>query len=297
MSADQATERPTRAPLGSVVIPAHNEAAVIERCLGALLAGFEADEVDVVVVCNGCTDDTAARARRSGTAVRVVELERGHKPTALRAGDRLATAMPRLYLDADVILPSAAARRVLERLASGDVAAARPRLAYDSRRSSAPVRSYFRARSRVPAVLNALWGAGVYGVSAEGRARFDEFPDVVADDLWIDHMFARDEIEIVDCEPVVVTVPRRSSDLLRILRRANRGKDRHATPGGNARTRRTTRATLADLGRLTVSGPIAALDAVTYATFAVGARLMRILTAPSGSLAAGAWERDLSSRS
>ena len=46
----------------SVVIPAHDEEAVIERCLGTLLADARAGEVEVVVVCNGCTDDTAARA-------------------------------------------------------------------------------------------------------------------------------------------------------------------------------------------------------------------------------------------
>ncbi len=63
-----------QSPLGSVVIPAHDEAAVIGRCLDALFTGFEPGELDVVVVCNGCTDDTASAARASGHPVRVVEL-------------------------------------------------------------------------------------------------------------------------------------------------------------------------------------------------------------------------------
>src|SRR6478735_2382051 len=48
----------------SVVIPAHNEAQVIEPNLRALLAGVEPGAFEVVVVCNGCTDATADIARR-----------------------------------------------------------------------------------------------------------------------------------------------------------------------------------------------------------------------------------------
>jgi cellulose synthase/poly-beta-1,6-N-acetylglucosamine synthase-like glycosyltransferase len=50
-------------PTGAVIIPAHNEAGVIERTLGRLapLAGDR--QVEVIVACNGCTDDTAELAR------------------------------------------------------------------------------------------------------------------------------------------------------------------------------------------------------------------------------------------
>ncbi len=57
--------------------PAHNEAAVIERCLGAILADAPPGTPEIIVVCNGCTDDTAARARKFGAGVTVIELERG----------------------------------------------------------------------------------------------------------------------------------------------------------------------------------------------------------------------------
>ncbi|HEY1238407.1 MAG TPA: glycosyltransferase family 2 protein, partial [Solirubrobacterales bacterium] len=124
--------------LGSVVIPAHDEAAVIGRCLDALFSGFERGELDVVVVCNGCTDRTADVARSSDHRVRVVELAEAAKPAALRAGDAAASTFPRLYLDADVVLPGSAARRVLERLKDGAIAA-RPPIRYDAEASSAPV--------------------------------------------------------------------------------------------------------------------------------------------------------------
>jgi glycosyltransferase involved in cell wall biosynthesis len=281
-----------QSPLGSVVIPAHDEAAVIRRCLDALFTGFLEGELDVVVVCNGCADQTAAVARSSGHPVRVVELESPSKPAALRVGDAAALAFPRLYLDADVILPGSAARRVLQRLWAGAVAA-RPPIRYDSYASSAPVRRYYRARSRVPAVLGSLWGAGVYGLSAAGRRRFGAFPDLVADDLWVDGHFDEGEIEIVDCPPVVVVAPRRSGDLVRVLRRVYVGKgERASAPDPDGRAPETIASTLRGLSRLAAAGPVAALDAATYAAFAAGARL----TVSLGSLAGDGWGRDDSSR-
>jgi glycosyltransferase involved in cell wall biosynthesis len=282
---------PERKLLGSVVIPAHDEASVIGRCLDALFESFGPGRLDVVVVCNGCTDDTAARARSSGHPVRVLELPAASKPAALREGDAAALAFPRIYLDADVVLPGAAARVLLERLRAGAVAG-RPPIRYDSVGASAPVRSYYRARSRVSAVLGSLWGAGVYGLSADGRSRFGEFPDVVGDDLWVDRLFDRGEVEIMDCAPVVVTVPRRTRDLMLLLRRTYRGKAEPAPdPDGPGPTMPST---LRDLGRLAAAGPGGALDAATYGAFAAGARLS--LAVAGGASAAGGWERDVSSR-
>ena len=281
-----------QSPLGSVVIPAHDEAPVIRRCLDALFVGFAPGELEVVVVCNGCADETAAIARWCGHPVRVVELGSASKPAALRIGDAAAAAFPRLYLDADVVLPGSAARLVLERLRAGAVAA-RPPIRYDSEASSAPVRSYYRARSRVPAVLGSLWGAGVYGLSEAGRGRFGIFPDLVGDDLWVDGHFDSAEVEIVDCPPVVVVAPRRSRDLVRVLRRVYAGKgERASAPDQNGTAPRTTASTLRDLVRTVAVGPAGALDAATYAAFAAGARL----TLPFGPLVGDRWERDDSSR-
>lgn len=283
-----------RGPRGSVVIPAHNEGEVIGRCLDSLLDGMEPGELDVVVVCNGCEDDTAERARSAGHVVRVLELAVASKSAALRTGDEAARAWPRLYLDADVVLPGSSARAVLAHLKAGAVAA-RPPLRYDTSHAAALVRSYYRARSRVPAVLNSLWGAGVYGLSAAGRQRFRAFPDLTADDLWLDRQFDPSEVEIVDCDPVVVAVPRRPRDLLRILRRTYKGKvETRPAAGNDDRARQVTRSTIRDLRAVAASGPLAALDAATYASFAVGGRLALAIHGARGG--GGVWERDDSSR-
>ena len=103
-------------PAGSVLIPAHNEEAVIGRCLDHLFDGIDPESLEVAVVCNGCHDGTAAAARAGGHPVHVIELDVASKTAALRAGDRALDTFPRLYLDADVVLRGAGARQVLEQL-------------------------------------------------------------------------------------------------------------------------------------------------------------------------------------
>jgi glycosyltransferase involved in cell wall biosynthesis len=285
-------------PIGSVLIPAHNERAVIRRCLDRLFEGTAAGELDVAVVCNGCDDDTAAIARASGHPLQVIELEEASKPAALRAGDRLLRTFPRLYLDADVVLRGSVARQVLEHLAHDGAVAARPPFRYDTSHSTAIVKRYFRARSRMSAVMGSIWGAGVYGLSADGRARFGDHPDVVAEDLFVHQQFDAEEIEIVGDERVVVMAPARFPDLLKVRRRAYRGvvENRAAANAPAGRQRRaggpaaTTSSTVRDMFRLCHSLP-GALDAATYAFVAVSARLYNAL----GRTAR--WERDESSRS
>ena len=81
-------------------------AAVIGRCLSALQNQEGVDHLDVVVVANGCSDDTAAVAERAG--VTVIVLPEPGKSAALVVGDAAAVGFPRVYLDADIELPVAA---------------------------------------------------------------------------------------------------------------------------------------------------------------------------------------------
>jgi glycosyltransferase involved in cell wall biosynthesis len=281
-------------PLGSVVIPAHNEQPVIAQCLAPLAEASADGRLETVVVCNGCTDATAEVAR-TFPGVTVVELPVGSKPAALRAGERAVRAFPRIYLDADVVLPLQSALAVLARLAWSTVEpiahplAGRPPVRYDPSDSPLLVRRYYRARAQIPAVLGSLWGAGVYALSAAGRARFDEFPDLVADDLWVDQLFQPHEVEIVDCPPVTVTAPRHTRDLLAVLRRTYRGKSEHRTVNADT-ARETAGDTARDVVRLARSGPGGLVDAATYTGLVVTARLAHRLSRGD------AWERDESSR-
>lgn len=262
---------------GTVIIPAHNEGLTIGRILSAL-GPLVAEDLDIIVAANGCADDTVAVAR-STPGVVVLDLAEPSKTKALNAADATATRSPRLYVDADVEITPKAVNDTLAVLTHGVFLAARPTYQWHLDGVAWLVRAYYRARSRVPSAHTALWGAGVYGLSAEGRARFAEFPDVVADDLYVDQLFDATEKHVVDTDPVVVRVPRTTHELLKILRRQARGsRELHSGTTSN-----TARELL-----LSVRGPSSLLDAATYAGFALLSRWPR--------RAVAGWERDDSSR-
>ena len=209
----------TSAPRGSVVIPAHDEEAVIGRCLTALLDGVEPGELDVLVVANGCTDGTAAVAR-AFPGVRVLETERPGKANALRMGDAACLSDVRCYLDADVEL--AGVLRIVEALAAGTHPAAGPQRVADLQGASALTRQYYAVWFALPWWGTAL-GSGVYALSAAGRARFAEFPEQVADDLFVAQLFAPDEALRVDGATAVVRPPRTLRSVLDVRTRVHAG--------------------------------------------------------------------------
>ena len=110
----------------TVVIPAHNEGRVIRRLLEQLLNGADPDEMDIIVVANGCTDDTAEVAASFGPAVRVLTLPAACKQKALTAGDCAAAGFPRIYLDADLELRADDVQALAAALSRPEVLAAAP---------------------------------------------------------------------------------------------------------------------------------------------------------------------------
>lgn len=275
--------------LGSVVIAAHDEETVICRLLSHLAPVAEQGLVDVIVVCNGCQDRTANLAR-GFAGVRVRELQRASKTGALREGDRMAVPGPRLYVDADVELTARAAVATLEALSAGAIAG-RPPLTFRSVRAHPLVRRWYAVRERLPSVTAALWGAGCYGVSETGRARFGVFPELVADDLFIDSHFRPEEVVIVPTDPVVVHTPRTLGDLIRILRRSYRTQEEVATAqDGGSMLSPGQRGQLMDLLNLLRQEPPMLPDALVYVGVIAAARVRaRLGEAPR-------WERDVSSR-
>lgn len=205
----------------SVVIAAHNEEAVISRCLTALLADAAPGELDVTVVANGCTDATAAVAR-AHPGVRVVELSEAGKAGALNAGDAVAVGFPRIYLDADVVLSTESVRTLAASL-DGPALAAAPRRELEVAGRPWPVRAYYAIHAQLPALHNGLYGRGVIALTRRGRARFGQFPPTVADDLFLDSLFGPGERMYVETVASRVAVPNRTADLVRRLVRVRAG--------------------------------------------------------------------------
>ncbi|WP_327738188.1 glycosyltransferase family 2 protein [Streptomyces nojiriensis] len=200
----------------SIVIPAHNEGRVIGRLLDALLADASVSGPDIVVVCNGCTDDTARVAGERGDRVRVVEIPTPSKHRALRVGDEHARGFPRLYVDADVVVGAADVGALVGALdRSPELLAAAPGRDIPLGGCAWPVRAYYRVWQRLPAVREGLFGRGVIAVTEAGHARLAALPPLMADDLAASLAFGPGERRVVEEARVVVRPPRTWSDLIR----------------------------------------------------------------------------------
>ncbi|MGH3449973.1 MAG: glycosyltransferase [Haloechinothrix sp.] len=215
------------AATASVVIPAYQEERVIARCLRTLLAEAAVGEFAVVVVCNGCTDATADEARRAaedlGHAVHVLELPQASKPVALRAGDASLSDFPRIYLDADALCPTATARALAAALSRDDMELAVPNRVLDLSMTSSLGRLYYRTWASLPWVDSQLAGRGAFAFSRSGRARFEAFPDVIADDRYATTRVPRERAAILKDAPVMVTPPASLRVMVRVRSRVFAG--------------------------------------------------------------------------
>jgi glycosyltransferase involved in cell wall biosynthesis len=207
----------------SIVVPAFNECSVIARTLKTMTDGADPGELDVVVVCNGCTDNTPAIARSFGRPVRVIETELPSKPHALNLGDQAAESFPRLYADADVMISLDTIRKLAKRLEEGDVLAVAPSPQIDLVGCSWAVRACFDITSRLPSAQEGIGGSGVYALSEAGRQRFREFPMVTSDDGYVRIQFQPAERETLTTATSTVFAPATIKDLIAYKTRAHYG--------------------------------------------------------------------------
>lgn len=187
----------------SILIPAHDEAGYIGACLDALLASDTAGRVQVVVIANGCSDDTADRARARVNAAQargwemvVIEEPRGGKLNALNRGEAVAVHGNLAYLDADVIVSPPLVATLGQALARGTpcYASGRPVLAPAHSRLA---RAYGRFWMRLPFAKQPAPGFGLFAVNAAGRTRWGAWPDIISDDTFVRLQFsAAERVEV-----------------------------------------------------------------------------------------------------
>ncbi|MET9887506.1 glycosyltransferase [Streptomyces sp. NPDC006430] len=284
----------------SIVIPAHNEGRVIGRLLDALLADTPASGVDIVVVCNGCTDDTAAVAGARGPRVRVVEVPAPSKHAALRVGDEHARGFPRLYVDADVVIGAADVQALADALtARSDLLAAAPGRDIPLAGCAWSVRAYYRVWQRLPAVREGLFGRGVIAVSEPGHARIAALPPLMADDLAASLAFAPEERRVVEAARVVVHPPRTWADLVkRRVRAATSSAEMERFQGARTPGRESAvpsaRTSTGDLRTLLRAQPGLLPGVVVFVVAALAARRGARRAIRNGDFST--WLRDESSR-
>lgn len=206
--------------MASIIIAAHNEERVLGATLDCLLADGSSHEI--VVAPNGCSDDTAGTAR-ARPGIRVIEVAEGGKANALNHADAVAAEFPRIYLDADIRLPPGGIDRLISALDTTGVLVAVPARELDVLGRPWPVRAWCLIHERLPVFREGIFGRGTIALTAEARGRFQQFPTMVADDLFLDSLFAAAERAHVQSVTVVIAAPRTTAELLDRLVRVRRG--------------------------------------------------------------------------
>jgi len=99
------TTEPFSSPDASVVIPTHNRVASLKRVLHALeTQTYDMSRVEVIVVADGCTDDTAAALAAEDWSLRLTLIDRPQSGVATTRNHGAEAARGRLlvFLDDDV---------------------------------------------------------------------------------------------------------------------------------------------------------------------------------------------------
>ncbi len=207
----------------SVIIPAHNEEAVIERTLRGVLAGGVAD-LEIVVVVNASTDRTAEIARGVGESIRVIETPTPGKSNALNLGEEEAASFPRMFLDGDIeLLPNAV--RHLFNAVDDEKTIVSPRPRFDLSALSFAMRLFYRAqRFNLYFGTGSPNGSGCFVVAETGRQRWKTFPEIIADDGFVQGHFEPSERFTVQDAEAIVQPPRTIDAMITVRSRVRRGK-------------------------------------------------------------------------
>lgn len=279
----------------SVVIPAHNEGRVLGRLLEALAPQRE-PVLDVVVVANGCSDDTVEVARRY--PVTVLDIPEPSKAIALERGDEVAAGYPRLYVDADIVLTREALEALCKAL-TGGVHASAPQRSIPLGRAHWAVRAYYRFWRELPVVREGLFGRGVIAVDETGHERLVPWGRAMADDLRASLSFAPAERTVVPGASVVIMPPRTYRDLLARRVRAMTGNamlaagESRGTSAGAGGRAAQVRTSLRDVLGVLCRRPTLALPGAVFVVTALLAKAGGARRARRGD---NSWLRDESSR-
>jgi glycosyltransferase involved in cell wall biosynthesis len=282
----------------TVIIPAHNEEAVIARCLETIFADAPSEcMMEVIVAANGCNDKTVEVARIAAPGAVLLNLPVGSKTAAINAANRAASYFPRIYLDADVQCGYWSLLALARALREDGVMTAAPAIRLNLSHCNWIMKAYYRAWLRQPYARAGKGGAGCYGLSAQALASVGEFPPIIGDDIWIHTRFPDDQKRyITEYEvgrPVfsVVYPPRTAREQIRVEARRQNGNAevRREYPSPHFANARNGGGLSAALKSGT--HPV---DLIIFFAIKFAARALAVWNRKRG--ASTAWTRDLSTR-
>lgn len=267
----------------TVLIPAHNEAAVIARTL-APLAGVSA--LKIVVIANACTDVTAAVAQAACPTALVLETPVAGKTHALNLGYAETAGLPVICLDADLEVTVDALMALLAAVEAG-AGAAVGQMQVDATMASPMVQAFQRAWALNPYFAKGKFG-GLFALSAPVARQLFPLPTLTGDDEYIRRSLPAAEVAFVPACVFTAQSPRDLASLVAIRRRALRGARQVAALGLPNPIRSSARAMLV----ASLPAPRRLMDLAVFVGVSAAARLSLAMERPKAEV----WERDLTTR-
>ncbi|MBV6632335.1 MAG: glycosyltransferase [Alphaproteobacteria bacterium] len=212
----------------SLIIPAYNEARIIERTLSKLLTGNALIDLrdgkwQAILIANGCTDNTADIVRTGWPDVTLIELDEGSKTGALRTGAAIATGQTWIVMDADIEVGPAEIATLHDGVQTEAAVAAVGDFTPNLTDASLPVRLFYAAWAHHPYFDGGKFG-GCYALkSSEAGYLLQTIPDITNDDEWMSREIAKLG-QVVETDAIIQTnAPKSLGDLVRVRQRVYRG--------------------------------------------------------------------------
>ncbi len=211
--------------MATVIVPAHNEATVIEDCLNSIVNQSGIDHI--IVPCNGCTDNTVEIVKNKFPNVVCLDIKKPSKTHALNMAEKkaqeLGVTYPIFYIDADTKLSDNCIPIITQKMANETILLSAPTPIIDTSKSSWLVKTYYNVWTSLPYIKEGVIATCSFIVSEQGRQRFDQFADVIGDDGFIRCHFKNSEISNIQGAEIYITAPRDFYSLLKIKTRARLG--------------------------------------------------------------------------
>lgn len=217
----------------SVIIPAYNEEALIVKTLTLLLDDNHLNSIELVVICNGCKDNTYIETlsfleknslllQQRNINFSVLEVDKASKTNALNIGVNNNQGAIKVLMDADITISGKDLNTLVAELKSNQLKAISPKINFSFEKSNFFVRQYYSVASLSFYNTNKRL-SNVIALSESGVKQIFPLPEIIADDEYVRRQFLPTEVAVSKQCTLVFTCAKNLSSLLQVLTRVERG--------------------------------------------------------------------------
>jgi len=217
----------------SIIIPAYNEETFITKTLVTLLGDDNLNNIELLVICNGCNDQTFSKTQSFINAnalslkykkidFLLLETAKASKTNALNIGINNSHALIKVLMDADIQICGKDVNLLINELKNKKLEAISPRVKFSFDKSSFLVRQYYRVASLSFYNVNTRL-SNVIALSEAGINKITPLPNVVADDEYIRRQFSENERSVSQHCYLIFLCAKTLKDLIQVLTRVERG--------------------------------------------------------------------------